>query len=72
MLPASPGIPDSLLTKDKGEMTSLEPHPETGVTQSCVTAGIVLGLVLVLILFILSLSLSSGMGGEKDKDKDKE
>jgi hypothetical protein len=45
-----------------------------GVTQSCVTAGIVLVLLLVLVLFplSLSLSLSSGMGGEKDKDKDKE
>jgi hypothetical protein len=37
-----------------------------GVTQSCVTAGIVLLLVLFLVLFILSLSLSSGMGGEKE------
>jgi hypothetical protein len=35
-----------------------------GVTQSCVTAGI----VLLLVLFILSLS--SGMGGEKEKDKE--
>jgi hypothetical protein len=49
-----------------------EPPVGAGVTQSCVTAGIVLGLVLVLVLFILSLSLSlsSGMGGEKDKDKE--
>jgi hypothetical protein len=37
-----------------------------GVTQSCVTAGI----VLFLVLFILSLSLSSGMGGEKEKEKE--
>jgi hypothetical protein len=46
--------------------------PHSGVTQSCVTAGIVLLLVLVLVLFILSLSLSlsSGMGGEKEKDKE--
>jgi hypothetical protein len=41
-----------------------------GVTQSCVTAGIVLLLVLVLVTLSLSLSLSSGMGGDKEKEKE--
>jgi hypothetical protein len=46
--------------------------PFMGVTQSCVTAGIVLLLVLVLFILSLSLSLSlsSGMGREKDKDNE--
>jgi hypothetical protein len=42
---------------------------EAGITQSCVTAGIVLGLVLVLFILSLFLSLSSGMGREKEKEK---
>jgi hypothetical protein len=46
------------------------PSRSRGVTQSCVTAGIVLLLVLVLFILSLSLSLSSGMGGEKEKDKE--